>query len=329
MPDKKSLLTNRILWSGVAGLLASAVAVRYMTARAESRFTPVGRKVMADVQEFQVFECGEGPPVLVLHGNGGMLQDLLSSQLLTRLAEHHHVIAIDRPGFGATPRNASITWTPEYEARKLAKLLDALAVEHAIVVAHSWATLVALALALQKREKVSGLVLLSGFYFPEFRVDTLLAAPAAAPVLGHVVTNTMGPLLGRLAAPSLFRRIFAPRPVSKRFLRAYPLELAVRPDQLKAVADDTWTIQRAAARLQGHYRDIDVPVRLIAGEDDRIVSTKKHSQRLNGLLPDSQIQVLPNAGHMVHHAAPEIVARAATELQELSNEENAARYLHA
>ena len=329
MPDRNSFLTSRILWWGVAGLLASAVAVRYLTMRAEARFTPVGRKVEADGREFQVFECGEGPPVLVLHGNGGMLQDLLSSQLLMRLAERHHVIALDRPGFGATPRDSRSDWTPEYEADQIAKLLDALGAERTVVVAHSWGTLVALALALQHREKVSGLVLLSGFYFPEFRLDALLATPAATPLLGRLITNTVWPLLARLAAPFLFRKIFAPRPVSKRFLRAYPLELAARPSQLKAVADDTWMMQRAAARLRQHYEEIDVPVHLIAGEDDRIVSTKKHSQRLHRLLRVSRIQVLPDTGHMVHHAAPDIVARAAGELQELGGEEKAARYLHA
>ncbi|HET6389787.1 alpha/beta hydrolase [Hyphomicrobium sp.] len=329
MRDRKSLLTSRILWGGIAGLLASAVAVRYLTHRAEARFMPVGRKVHVEGHELQVFECGEGPPVLVLHGNGGMLQDLLSSQLLMRLAERHHVIALDRPGFGATPRDAETTWTPELEADQIAKLLDTLGIERAVVVAHSWATLVALALALQHREKVSGLVLLSGFYFPEFRLDALLAAPAATPVLGRIVTNTVWPLIARLSAPLIFRRIFAPRPVSKRFLRAYPIELAARPSQLKAVADDTWMMQRAAARLQPHYTDVDVPVRLIAGEDDRIVATDKHSQRLHELLPNSEIYVVPDTGHMVHHAEPEIIARAAAELQDLDSEENATGYLRA
>jgi pimeloyl-ACP methyl ester carboxylesterase len=55
---------------------------------------------------------------------------------------------------------------------------------------------------------------------------------------------------------------------------------------------------------------VSVPVRLIAGSDDCIVDTKKHSARLHLELGASTFRVVPGCGHMVHHAAPEEVTTA-------------------
>jgi pimeloyl-ACP methyl ester carboxylesterase len=50
-----------------------------------------------------------------------------------------------------------------------------------VVVGHSWGTLVALALAIRHPADTAGLVLLSGYYFPTFRLDALMVAPGAKP----------------------------------------------------------------------------------------------------------------------------------------------------
>lgn len=49
-------------------------------------------------------ERGEGPALVLLHGNGSMLQDFVSSGLIETAAADHRVIVFDRPGFGHTKR---------------------------------------------------------------------------------------------------------------------------------------------------------------------------------------------------------------------------------
>ena len=45
-------------------------------------------------------------------------------------------------------------------------------------------------------------------------------------------------LLGRLTAPMVYRKLFAPSPV-QRIASEFPLELAVRPSQIRASAAET------------------------------------------------------------------------------------------
>jgi putative tricarboxylic transport membrane protein len=65
------------------------------------------------------------------------------------------------------------------QARLLYDALRQLGVESAVVVGHSWGTLVAVALGLNHQQMVKWLILLSGFYFPRFRLDH---APYIAPM---------------------------------------------------------------------------------------------------------------------------------------------------
>jgi pimeloyl-ACP methyl ester carboxylesterase len=89
-----------------------------------------------------------------------------------------------------------------------------LGVEQPIFVGHSWGTLVALAYAIRHRSNTAGLVLLSGYYFPTFRLDALLVAPGAVPVLGDVLRYTISPIFGWMTMPITKRMMFAPTPVT-------------------------------------------------------------------------------------------------------------------
>ena len=57
--------------------------------------------------------------------------------------------------------------------------LRELDVNNPVVLAHSWGTLVASALALEHPETPRSLVLESGMYFPSMRLDAPLLAPPA------------------------------------------------------------------------------------------------------------------------------------------------------
>jgi pimeloyl-ACP methyl ester carboxylesterase len=294
--------------------LSSAALVQYLSRRAVSQRKPIGRRIHVSRHAVQLIDRGTGPCVIVLHGNGSMLEDLTSSSLLNQLAENYRVIAIDRPGFGETDRDTDGAWTPEREAELLSELLDRLGVEKAIVVGHSWGTLVALGLALRKPSAVTGLVLLSGYYYPTTRLDVVLQTPASLPMIGNLLRHTILPLTGRLSAPAAFRKLFKPQRVPTKFLAEYSVGLATRPSQLKSTADDTVTMPGAARALSAHYSEIQVPVHLIAGAEDAIVSTEEQSVRLNKTLPSSTMEILDGVGHMTHHANPGLVVSAVDRL---------------
>ena len=61
--------------------------------------------------------------------------------------------------------------------------------------------------------------------------------------------------------------------------------------------------------VRNRYKDLRLPVAIIAGENDRVVWARR-AEELAEKIPGSTLQILPGVGHMVHYAAPEIVLRA-------------------
>ena len=290
----------------VAVALAAAAVYAVAQARAAERRTPpIGRFLDVDGVRLHYMEQGQGDPVVLIHGNGTLIQDFTVSGLVDGLSGRHRVIVFDRPGFGYSTRPRTRIWTPMAQAELLRKALDQLGVKQAIVLGHSWGTLVAVSLALQAPTLVRGLVLLSGYYFPTARLDVPLLSTPAIPVIGDVMRYTVSPLLGRLLLPRIIRRVFEPAPVPERFDRLFPKEMMLRPSQLRASAGDTGLMVPAATELQARYRELKMPVTIMTGGDDKIADVGRQSRRLHEELSQSRFISLPGLGHMVHHLAPD------------------------
>ena len=174
--------TGMVLAASAAALAAAAVYNTYRARRVERQHPPLGRFVDVDGVRLHYLERGEGPPVVLLHGNVVTAEDWVLSGVLDRVAERHRVIAFDRPGYGYSERPQGSAWTAASQAELLLRAFAQLGIERPVVVGHSWGTNVALAIALADPAAVRGLVLLSGYYNPTLRADALLVAPAAVPV---------------------------------------------------------------------------------------------------------------------------------------------------
>jgi pimeloyl-ACP methyl ester carboxylesterase len=309
------MATSRLaigLAATAAALAGMALQVRANARRAEREHPPAGRFLDLGDVRLHYLEAGSGgPPVVLLHGNAAQLDDFVASGVFGRAARHHRVLAFDRPGYGYSERPHDRVWTAEAQAALLAEAFTRLGIRRAIVVGHSWGTLTALALALNHPETVSGIVLVSGYYFPTARADVPMMSPVAAPVLGDAICNTVGPLVGRLLAPMMVRTIFAPAPVPEAFKNAVPIPMTLRPGAMKSSAEDAMTMIPGAAALMERYGELSpLPVSIIAGADDKIVDVDSHSARLHREIPGSTLQVVPGLGHMVHHGAPDLIAQA-------------------
>jgi pimeloyl-ACP methyl ester carboxylesterase len=287
---------------GVAATLAATAILNHVLAkRAEHRNPPIGRFVTTDSVRLHYVERGAGQPLVLLHGNGTMVQDLLSSGLIDQAAKKYRVIAFDRPGFGHSQRPRTTVWTPEAQAHLISAALEKIGIARAIVFGHSWATLVALALAHNYPQKVQGLVLVSGYYYPNVRGDVALLSPPAVPVLGDILRYTLSPLLSRLMWPLLLRKLFGPNPVPKKF-DGFPEEMAFRPSQLRAAAAESALMIPSAHALQTTYKQLTMPVAIIAGDKDRVVEPQQ-SDRLHRDVSQSTLHHVPATGHMVHQTA--------------------------
>ncbi len=312
---RNSSRSKRWLWLApvLAGsAAASAAAVLYnrrRTVEAERETPPLGRFLTVDGVRLHYIERGQGDPVVLIHGNGTMIQDFTVSGLVDRLAASHRVIVIDRPGYGYSSRPRDL-WTPRAHATLFKAALERLGVTGATVLGHSWGTLVAVALALESPSLVRSLVLASGYYYPTLRADTFLFSPPAIPVLGDAMRHTISPLVARAILPALVKQMFAPAAVTRDFDERFPKAMMLRPLQLRAAAEDAALMTPAVAELQHHYGELRMPVTIITGGDDQIADVGRQSERLHRELPHSEFIKLPGLGHMVHHLAPDAVATA-------------------
>jgi pimeloyl-ACP methyl ester carboxylesterase len=303
------ILGTTLLLVGVA-MAAAAMFVRYKKQQAERDNPPLGKFIEVDGVRLHYIERGQGQPLVLLHGNGTMIQDFGLSGIVDLASENYRVIVFDRPGYGYSERpRGGKSWNPKAQADLLHKALQRLHVERPIVVGHSWGTLVAATMALDYPADVQSLVLLSGYYFPTVRFDVPAMSAPAIPVLGDIMRYTISPLLGRIMWPGILRIMFGPPAVPVKF-RQFPMWMALRPAQLRASAAESGLMLPAVFALRGRYNELTMPVTIMAGAGDRFVSAKRHSAQLHEELPQSDLRLVPGAGHMIQHLAPHEVMEA-------------------
>lgn len=302
-------LAPALVYSGAA-LVGALLYRSRRTAEAERAHPPRGRFITADGARLHYVDVGEGPAVVLLHGVGTTLEDFFIAGIVERLAPHHRVIVVDRPGHGYSDRPGGIRWSPERQARSIAAMMHRLGAQEATVVGHSFGVLPAMALALQHPHYARALVLLAGCYYPGAAVAETAGLVASLPLVGPLARLTLGPALARRALPGLIEEMFEPQPPTRAFLRAYPAELVLRPGQLGASAEDAAAIEGAVRRFRHHYGTIACRTTAVTGSGDGVFDPDAQSRRFARERRGTRLVVVPAAGHMVHHSAPDRVTAA-------------------
>src|SRR5215212_3171424 len=281
---------------------------------AERNNPPIGSFIECDGVRLHYLDRGDSaaPCIVLLHGNGSMIQDFTISGLVDRLARHNRVLCFDRPGFGYSQRPRSRIWTATAQAALLVKALNQLGVRDPVILGHSWGTLVAIAIGLRNGFPIRGLVLASGFYFPTWRWDVWIMSGPAIPLLGDLLRYTIAPIISWAILPGAFRTLFAPRPIPGNFKNAFPASLTLRPKQLRAAAEESAFLLPTAAQFQLRYSSIRCPVRIFHGTGDKVIEPEQ-ARRLHRVLSNSNLDLVEDAGHMVTYAdVPAITASTAS-----------------
>lgn len=142
---------------------------------------------------------------------------------------------------------------------------------------------------------------------PQDNFDVLTASPPAIPIVGDVLRYTISPLLGAAMLPLILRTMFGPPKVPARFKEAFPLSLILRSWQIRASAAEAALMIPAAMKMSPRYKELSMPVTILAGTADRVVTTERQSARLHDELAVSTFKAVPGVGHMIHHSVPDQV----------------------
>ncbi|MGZ5874210.1 MAG: alpha/beta fold hydrolase [Bradyrhizobium sp.] len=246
------------------------------------------------------------PPIVMIHGASSNLE-VMRQPLGDQLARNHRVILIDRPGHGWSTRARAEDSTPGAQAGMIGEALDKLGIGPAIFVVHSWSGALGARMALDCPRRVAGLVMLAPVAYPwpggVGWYNKLVTTPVIGPLLAYTITLPLGFFLADRGA----RGVFLPQIMPDGFVSNTATALLLRPREFLANACDLVTLKAAVAAQAPRYGDIRVPTVLISGELDETVSTNRHSRPFAKTVPNAKLIVLPDAGHMIQNAAPDLV----------------------
>jgi pimeloyl-ACP methyl ester carboxylesterase len=238
---------------------------------------------------------GAGPPLLLIHGTTSSRR--VWDPLVQPLTARNEVLAIDLPGHGDSPATSH---SPSGWAVEVASLLDHLEIERLPILGHSSGGWTALELARLGRAE-----------------NVLALAPAGlwrhrSPVLTGLILRANWQL-GRLAPNLTVAALRSPaiRSIALRSASAKP------GDVPQCVAIESAKAVIAAKGFPQHFREtrrqrftggheINVPVKVIWGEQDRIAIAGK-SRHADELPAHTDIETWPGCGHMLMWDAPQRV----------------------
>ena len=235
-------------------------------------------------QRYLALGEGEGPPIVLIHGFGGDLNNWQFNQ--EALAEEQATYALDLPGHGGSSKSLQ---TGEGDAQALARavidFLDAKDIAKAHLVGHSLGGAVALALALDQPSRVASATLIcSAGLGPEINMAFIEGFMQAKR------RKQLQPVLEMLVAdPAMVSREMIEDVL--KFKRLDGVEGA-----LNRIVAESFAGGRQALELRSRLAELSVPVQVIWGRQDRILPVS-HSE---GLPPTVPVYVLDDAGHMAH-----------------------------
>jgi len=242
---------------------------------------------------------GEGPVVVLLHGQPGSASDWVRVVPLLR-GRGLRVVAVDRPGYGAS-RGFPADWRGN--AWGLLRVLDRLSVDDALLVGWSWGGGVALQAALDAPGRVRGLVLVGSVGHPMAvgPVDRLLASPG--------VRHLIAPAMRRLGHRGMaLLEVTSGSRLDAEALRWFEAEARLWPASgaWESAAVEQVAMVRDAAALGAALPLIGVPVLVVHGWHDQYVGMRA-AAALVAALPDARLVPL-DGGHLVPFELPGALA---------------------
>lgn len=243
---------------------------------------------VADV-DLELFDSGQGPPLLFLHGAGGFEP---SQPFVAPLAKKHRLIAPSHPGFG---RSSLPDWLDSVDdiAHLHLELLDKLKLQQVNLIGCSVGGWIAAEMATKSPERVRRLVM-----------------------VGPVGVK-LGPA-DKLDIPDIFAM---PQADAQKLIYHDPgraaADVAKMSDEQMAVmfrnretlALLVWEPWMHNPKLKRRLHRIAAPALFIRGASDGLVS-ESYMKAYAGLLPNARTLTIPAAGHVPQLEQPDAFASA-------------------
>lgn len=313
-----------VVWAVVAsscGIVGALfVFTHWRVRRIETLYPRVGELVGSGNDSLHLVERAavgnERGVVLLVHGASGNHADMMTALGAPLAAQGFRVIAVDRPGHGWSSRSLGRRLSsPTLQADLIHKALTGCGVKQAIVVAHSWAGVLGLAMALDAPEFTRALVLLAPASHPWPGGVSWYYGFAAAPGVGWLFRHFIVMPAGLMTMQNGVASVFAPGAPPARYAETTKLPLVLRPAHFLANAEDVVDLKAYVEALAPRYGEINAPTAIVTGDSDGVVYTHIHSLGSARDIPGAALTILEGVGHSPHHSAPDSVVEAILEVE--------------
>jgi len=229
-------------------------------------------------------ELGSGPPLLLIMGLGGTM-DNWSPSFVDALAAHHKVVVFDNAGVGETAAISS-PLTITGMADQTSALISALHLAPTFVLGWSMGGMIAQALAVLHPSQVTRLVLAAT------QAGTGKAVPPSAAAAASINSDSPSVELSVLFPPSASAIAEMYGFSVLRYPDLYVVLPKVKVEQGSAV--DQWFVGSDAAGRE--VASVKVPTLVADGTEDALDPVSNDKQ-LAGLIKGAQLMLYPGAGH--------------------------------
>ena len=265
-----------------------------------------------------IYEAGEksAPPMMLVHGLGDDADTW--AHLIPALSQTHHVIALDLPGFGRSEK-PNRAYTLSFFESVVLELMDTQQISQAVLVGHSLGAMICHTIALNHPELVNKLVLLDGSLVARAQKLNRTTLMFLIPGLGEWLYNSMrrDPQAAYASLAPYYADMQHLPESDRQFLFQRVNERVWSDEQRRAFLS---TLRNLASVLANQK---DLPTRLaqikistlgIWGEQDAI-NLVDNGRALAEQQPNTQLVIIPNAGHNVQQEKPQAVIKAITSIE--------------
>lgn len=243
--------------------------------------------------------CGEGSPVLLLHGFTGT--SATWSNVMVQLEDRFQLIMIDLPGHGRTKTDTPRTM--DMCCYDIAQLLDRLNIANVHFLGYSMGGRTALSFAMLYPDKVRSLILESaspGLESEQQRTQRIKNDESLARKIEFEGLKSFVDFWENIPLFATQKRL--PLNVQDEIRRE---RLSQTEEGLSA------SLRYMGTGIQPHWWDdlhrLECPVLLIVGEEDR--KFVKLNERMKELFRFSSLNIVHGAGHAVHIEKPEFFVK--------------------
>ncbi len=291
-------------------ILVAFLFTLWTARKVESVLPPQGRFVDVPGARLHIREfdgADAGPPLLLVHGLAGQLAHYTYG-VTDRLAGRYRIIAVDRAGSGFSTRAPGTPADLDTQAAMLAALIEHLRLERPLVVGHSLGGALALALALRHPQHVGGLALIAPLTHMQEHVPPVFEGlTIQSPTWRKFVAWTLAIPVSIRNSRAALDQVFGPEAVPADFATRGGGLLGLRPNAFLAASDDLRSLPDCLPRQETRYGDLQVPVSILYGKDDRILDWRAHGRALADKVPGTRLELI-EGGHMLPITNPDATA---------------------